>query len=77
MRPDNDFRKDYVIKKEILARLRHRYDIVQAWDDNPAILKLWGDEGIPTIVVPGWDDPPTPAATSPYSTNAATSQETP
>lgn len=57
MRPDADYRKDYVIKKEILARLRRRYDILHAWDDNPAVLKLWAEEGIPTTVVPGWDGP--------------------
>lgn len=57
MRPDGDFRKDYVIKKEILARLRQGYLVEHAWDDNPAVLRLWADEGIPTTVVPGWDGP--------------------
>lgn len=57
MRPDRDYRKDYVIKRAILARLRSRYDIVHAWDDNPAVLRLWKDEGIPFTVVPGWDGP--------------------
>jgi FMN phosphatase YigB (HAD superfamily) len=57
MRRDLDYRMDYVIKREILARLRSRYRIVHAWDDNPAILRLWAEEGIPATVVPGWDDP--------------------
>lgn len=57
MRPDRDYRKDYVIKRAILARLRSRYDIVHAWDDHPAVLRLWEEEGIPTTVVPGWDGP--------------------
>lgn len=56
MRPDNDFRKDYLIKRQILRRLRQKYTITHAWDDNPGVLKLWAEEGIPTTVVPGWDE---------------------
>ncbi|NUP47260.1 MAG: hypothetical protein HOW97_08090 [Catenulispora sp.] len=55
MRADGDYRKDYLVKREILRRLRGRYRIVHAWDDNPAIVQLWAEEGIPTTVVPGWD----------------------
>ena len=54
MRPDGDFRKDVVIKKEILDELRLRFEIVHAWDDNPAIIELWESEEIPMTVVPGW-----------------------
>jgi phosphoglycolate phosphatase-like HAD superfamily hydrolase len=55
MRADGDYRKDYLVKREILRRLRGRYRIVHAWDDNPAVLQLWAEEGIPTTVVPGWE----------------------
>lgn len=54
-RADGDFRKDVVVKKEILDDLRSRYTVVHAWDDNPAIVELWESEGIPVTVVPGWD----------------------
>lgn len=54
-RRNGDFRKDVEIKREILADLRKRYDIVQAWDDNPAIIELWKSEGIDTVEVPGWE----------------------
>lgn len=54
-RPNGDFRKDVEIKREILEDLRKRYTIVQAFDDNPAIVELWRSEGIPTTVVPGWE----------------------
>lgn len=54
-RRNGDFRKDVEIKREILEDLRKRYDIVQAWDDNPAIIELWKSEGIDTVVVPGWE----------------------
>ena len=54
-RPSRDFRKDAVIKKEILDRLRIRYTIVGSWDDNPSVIEeVWEAEGIPTTVVPGW-----------------------
>lgn len=54
MRAEGDFRKDYVVKKEILEKIRSRYNPVHAWDDNPAVLKLWQEEGIPYTRVPGW-----------------------
>jgi hypothetical protein len=54
MRSDGDYRPDYIVKKEIVDRLLIRYDIVKAYDDNPNVVKLWSEYGIPCIVVPGW-----------------------
>lgn len=55
MRAAGDFRKDVVIKKEMLDFLRsHGHEIEHAWDDNPNIIQLWQDESIPVTVVPGW-----------------------
>ena len=56
MRTDGDFRKDYIVKKEILERIRQRYDVVHAIDDNPSVIALWAEEGIGTTVVPGWEE---------------------
>lgn len=56
MRATGDFRPDYVVKREILDRLLKRFDIVKAYDDNPAVVRLWSEYGIPCIVVPGWED---------------------
>lgn len=55
-RRDGDFRKDAVVKREILASLRRDFDIVRAYDDNPAVIEVWQSEGIETVVVPGWDE---------------------
>lgn len=56
MRADGDYRKDREIKEEIYDEIIKTYDIVAACDDNPAIIELWEDKGIPEIeVVPGWD----------------------
>lgn len=56
MRTDGDHRKDYTVKSEILARIRQRWDVVHAIDDNPAVLALWTEEGIGTTRVPGWEE---------------------
>lgn len=54
MRQNNDYRPDYVIKREIVDRLLKSYDIVKAFDDNPSVVSLWHEYGIPCVVVPGW-----------------------
>lgn len=56
MRPANDYRPDYEIKKEILRKLEQKYNVLHAYDDNPAIIKLWAEEKIPYTTVPGWSD---------------------
>ena len=55
-RRTGDMRPDYEVKRDILTKQimplygkpRH------AFDDNPAILRMWEEFGIPTTVVPGW-----------------------
>jgi hypothetical protein len=54
MRGDNDGRPDYEVKADILAEIRRFYSPVIAFDDNPAVLRLWREEGIPAVRVPGW-----------------------
>lgn len=54
MRPDQDDRPDYEVKADILTRIRSRYRVTFAVDDNPAIIDLWQREGIPVVVIPGW-----------------------
>lgn len=56
MRPNGDFAPDHQIKRAILDRLLKVYDIRKAYDDNPSIVRLWSQYGIPCIVVPGWPD---------------------
>ena len=55
MRGNEDNRKDYEVKRDMLNTIRKAYDVVHAWDDNPAIIRLWAEEGIPHTVVPGWE----------------------
>lgn len=54
MRGDKDGRPDYEVKKDILASIRTRYNVIHAVDDNPAVIKLWQENGIPTTVVEGF-----------------------
>lgn len=55
MRARGDTRPDYDVKSDIHRRLSKQFDIVHAYDDNPNVVKLWREKGIPTTVVPGWD----------------------
>jgi hypothetical protein len=56
MRTDGDHRKDVEVKREIFAEISQSFDVVGAVDDNPAIITLWEEMGIPEIeIVPGWD----------------------
>jgi len=54
MRGNHDPRKDYDVKADILARIRRRYDVRLAVDDNPNVIRLWREHGIPTVTIPGW-----------------------
>ena len=55
MRGDDDRRKDYEVKKDILETIRQAWTVVHAVDDNPRIIKLWEEEGIPNTIIDGWE----------------------
>jgi len=54
MRHDRDQRGDVFVKRDILNRIRLSWNPVHAFDDNPKVVALWREEGIPVTVVPGW-----------------------
>lgn len=56
MRGDDDHRKDYLVKKDILDKINQTWNVVHAVDDNPAVIQLWEDNGIPTTIIEGWFD---------------------
>ena len=56
MRANRDFRPDYEVKRDIHSDLARRFDIVHACDDNPNVIRLWTELGIPVKVVPGWSE---------------------
>jgi phosphoglycolate phosphatase-like HAD superfamily hydrolase len=56
MRANGDSRPDHDVKREILAKIRQRYNVTRAFDDRPEIVKLWRSESITVTVVPGWTD---------------------
>lgn len=60
MRPEGDFRKDYVVKKEILDMIREQYGEPSfALDDRSSVVKMWRDNGVPCLqVAPGDFDTP-------------------
>ena len=55
MRQDEDFREDYEVKKDILEHVSVYWDVKHAVDDNPSIIKLWEENGIPTTKIGTWD----------------------
>ena len=54
MRGDKDGRPDYEVKKDILASIQTRYNVIHAVDDNPSVIALWEENGISTTVVEGF-----------------------
>lgn len=55
MRGNKDHRPDYEVKKDMLATIRKAYNVIHAVDDNPNVIRLWQEEGIPTTVIEGWE----------------------
>lgn len=55
MRNNHDNRKDYEIKQDILNHILQLWDVVHAVDDNPKVIKLWEENGIPTTKIGTWD----------------------
>ena len=51
MRPEKDFRKDFVVKEELFWPLTEKWNICLAIDDRPQVLRLWEELGIPTVNV--------------------------
>lgn len=55
MRQSQDHRSDYEIKKDILEHITQFWDVLHAVDDNPNIIRLWEENGIPTTKIGTWD----------------------
>lgn len=55
MRANDDGRPDYEVKKDILAKVNQFWDVKHAVDDNPKVIKLWEENGIPTTKIGDWD----------------------
>ena len=55
MRADDDNRPDYEAKKDMLDKITKLWDVTHAVDDNPNVIKLWEDNGIPTTKIGDWD----------------------
>ena len=52
MRRTNDFRKDYVIKKELYSKdIKGKFDVLFALEDRDQVVKMWRDLGITCLQV--------------------------
>jgi predicted kinase len=64
MRPENDYRSDVIIKREMLAHIRSQgYDVMFVVDDRQSVVDMWRSEGITCLqCAPGdFDKPQTPS----------------
>ena len=51
MRPENDQRKDTLIKEEIFwEHIADHYNIIAAFDDRPCIVRLYNSIGVPNVI---------------------------
>ena len=51
MRPNDDYRKDTLVKEEIFWRdINPYYNVIGAFDDRPCIVRLWNLIGIPNVI---------------------------
>jgi len=55
MRKDDDNRPDYEVKKDILFSIKKHWNVFHAVDDNPNVIRLWEEHGIPTTKIGTWD----------------------
>lgn len=47
MRPEGDFRKDAIVKRELLAAIRSDgYEPMLVIDDRPSVVEMWRNEGL-------------------------------
>ena len=51
MRKNKDYRKDAIIKKEILDLIREDYEVGIIFEDQPELSKIWQAENIKCILV--------------------------
>lgn len=55
MRPDGDFRKDSIVKSQILDHiLSEGYDILFTVDDRPSVVAMWRERGITCLHCREW-----------------------
>lgn len=55
MRGNDDYRSDYEVKKDILNNIAKHWRVIHAVDDNPSVIALWEEHGIPTTKIGTWD----------------------
>jgi hypothetical protein len=52
MRKTGDFRKDYVVKKELYERyIKGTYDVLFVLDDRDQVVKMWRESGLTCLQV--------------------------
>jgi hypothetical protein len=57
MRKTGDYRKDFIVKRDMYIRASNQgYYVLHAWDDSPRVADMLKSQGVPVSIVPGWDE---------------------
>lgn len=57
MRPDNDFRPDYIVKSQILdGILAEGFEIDFVVDDRPSVVAMWRERGLTCLQCRDWNE---------------------
>lgn len=57
MRPDGDFRPDYIVKSQILDGILHDgYSVDMVVDDRTSVVEMWRDRGLICLQCRDWND---------------------
>jgi phosphoglycolate phosphatase-like HAD superfamily hydrolase len=62
MRRDDDMRPHPEVKREIIAGIKQEWNILAAVDDDPKNIVMFEEEGIPAILVPGYNGTDEPSS---------------
>lgn len=46
MRPDGDFRMDWIVKAELFSRIRDMFHFLSSWDDRDQMVRYWRRLGL-------------------------------
>jgi len=51
MRKEKDYRKDLIVKKEMLDKIKKNYSVDKVFEDQPEIAEMWSGEELNCILV--------------------------
>ena len=56
MRPNDDRRKDYIVKADLADQILEKYDVIAVFEDKPKVCDMWRDKGVFVFEIKGDKD---------------------